>query len=93
MKLLDRYPNTPGVRLDTGANDNTGPAVDLHGRLSRRHPNDPGARLWVRESGGQEGKQAELPLDVDAVRALRDGATRMLVEAGYEREVTVTVPR
>jgi hypothetical protein len=85
-ELTDRYPGVEGCRLDTGEDGGqTGPALDI-GSVGRKHT------IWVRESGTGVGKSVKIELSADNVRALRDGCTRMLVNAGVEEYVTISVP-
>lgn len=82
--LRERYPNTAGCRLDDGKPLSEGRAIDLYGRVSVKHPDDPGATLWVRESGTQceeDQVQAECPVSLNDLVALRNGIDRMLQDA------------
>ena len=79
--LTTRYGAGPGgVRLvlpdDT---DNTGPALDMY---TDHH-------LWVR---GADGQQVELDLTIENIWELREHFNYLLVQAGHERTVRVTVP-
>lgn len=85
--MISRYIGAPGCRLDTGLdNGQTGPAIDL-GWAGRT------AHLWVRESGTGVGHSAQTKMTIDDLRALRDGATRLLVHFGVEEEITIAVPK
>jgi hypothetical protein len=87
--MFNRYPKTAGCRLDTEDDPQHGAAIDVGGPLRRVLTNDANhGSLWVRDA---EGNTAKVEINSGDVRALRDGLTRMLIEAGYEREITVAV--
>lgn len=80
--LANRYPTAAGVRLDHWSDPQEGVAIDLHRDGNRK------SSLWVRDANNDAVKIELWPEDL---QALRDGASRLLVDLGVERTVTVNV--